>query len=76
MGEAIVMVHVRFAPDGTVTEIGERPVETSPQQWFDRLSGEIKSHYQPLSGGRGVFRATRAKIDALKAPSPAGAPAP
>ncbi|MFN3625279.1 MAG: hypothetical protein ACK4TP_14595 [Hyphomicrobium sp.] len=76
MGEAIVMVHVRFAPDGTVTEIGERPTGKTPQQWFNLLSEEIKSHYQPLSGGRGVFRVTRAKIESLKGNASTGAPSP
>lgn len=75
MGEAIVLVHVRFSPDGTVTEIGERPSASTPQQWFDRLSEACKAHYEPLSGGRGVFRETRASIDALKSQS-AGAPSP
>ena len=27
-----VMIHVRFAPDGTVTEIGERPAGCTAQQ--------------------------------------------
>jgi hypothetical protein len=71
MGEAIVMVHVRFAPDGNVTEISERPSDSTPQQWFDKLSDACRSHYQTLSGGRGVFRATRATLDQLKGPAAA-----
>jgi hypothetical protein len=71
MGEAIIMVHVRFAPDGNVTEISERPAGTTAQQWFDRLSDACQSHYQALSGGRGVFRATRATLDQLKGPAAA-----
>ena len=74
MGEAIIMVHVRFAPDGSVTEISERPPDATPQQWFNRLSETCKAHYQPLSGGRGVFRETRAQLDALKTASTGGAP--
>ena len=66
MGEAMVLVHVRFAPDGSVTEIGERPAGATPQKWFDTLSEELKGQYQPLSGGRGVFRETRTRIEALK----------
>ncbi|KAB2944004.1 MAG: hypothetical protein K8F92_06560 [Hyphomicrobium sp.] len=66
MAEGIVMVHVRFSPDGSVTEIGERPSGASPQQWFNRLSDAGDTHYQALSGGRGVFRMTRGIIDALK----------
>lgn len=66
--EAEVMVHVRFAPDGTVTEIGERPAETAAQHWFNRLSQQAGTSYQALSGGRGLFRLSRAVIDALKSP--------
>jgi len=62
-----VMIHVRFAPDGMVTEIGERPPAESPQAWFNRLSEKAGTSYQPLSGGRGLFRLTRDEVDALKA---------
>lgn len=33
-----VLIHVRFAPNGAVVEIGERPAGTSAQEWFNRLS--------------------------------------
>ena len=33
-----IMIHVRFAPNGTVTEIGERPSAVSAQDWFNHLS--------------------------------------
>ncbi len=59
------VIHVRFAPDASVTEIGERPAGVTAQEWFNRLAA---AHgYQPLSGGRAVFRVPRAEIDALKA---------
>jgi hypothetical protein len=61
-----VLIHVRFSPDGSVTEIGERPATLSPQQWFNTLSDGAGTSYQPLSGGRGVFRLTRAEIAALR----------
>jgi hypothetical protein len=61
-----VMVHVRFAPNGTVVEISERPKALSPQDWFNCLSDKVGTVYQPLSGGRGVFRLTRGEVDALK----------
>jgi hypothetical protein len=61
------MIHVRFSPDGSVTEIGERPPALSAQAWFDRLSEKVGMSYQPLSGGRGLFRLPRADVDALKA---------
>ena len=62
-----VIIHVRFAPDGSVVEIGERPTGLTPQDWFNRLSENAGTHYQAFAGGRGVFRITRASIDALKA---------
>jgi len=34
MDSANVMIHVRFAPNGTVIEISERPPGVSPQDWF------------------------------------------
>jgi hypothetical protein len=67
MSETQVLIHVRFAPDGTVTEIGERPASIPAQEWFKRLSLATNNAYQSLSGGRGVFRLPREEIDALKA---------
>ena len=64
-----VIIHVRFAPNAAVVEISERPESLSPQDWFNCLSDKAGSAYQALSGGRGVFRLTRGKIDALKAES-------
>lgn len=63
-----VLIHVRFAPNGTVTEIGERPSAVSPQQWFDHLSTTLGDAYQTLSGGRGVFRLPPEQLSAVKAP--------
>lgn len=65
---AAIIVHVRFAPNGTVVEIGERPEGLAPQDWFNRLSA-AGTAYQALAGGRGVFRLTRPEIDVLKARS-------
>lgn len=62
-----VMIHVRFAADGTVTEIGERPAALSAQDWFNRLSDSAGNAYNSLSGGRGLFRLVREQVDALKA---------
>ena len=64
-----VLIHVRFAPNGVVVEISERPPVLSPQQWFDLLSDKAANAYQPLAGGRGVFRLTRAVVDAFRAES-------
>ena len=67
MSETPIVIHVRFAPDGTVTEIGERPASLSAQAWFNKLSLAAASAYQSLSGGRGVFRLPRADLDNVKA---------
>ena len=65
MDQQSVIIHVRFAPNGTVVEIGERPGGLTPQEWFNLLS-ERTDAYQALAGGRGIFRLTRAVVDALK----------
>lgn len=62
-----VMIHVRFAPNGTVTEIGERPGALSAQQWFNLLTTSTNDAYEFLSGGRAIFRLPRAEVDQLKA---------
>jgi hypothetical protein len=62
-----ILIHVRFAPNGVVVEISERPTGLSPQEWFDDLSDKAGNAYQPFAGGRGVFRLTRAEVDAFKA---------
>ena len=64
-----VLIHVRFAPNGTVVEISERPTGLSPQEWFNFLSDKAANTYQALAGGRGVFRLTRSEVDALKVES-------
>ncbi|VTZ25159.1 conserved hypothetical protein [Methylocella tundrae] len=62
-----LIIHVRFAPDGSVTEIGERPSGLDAQQWFNRLSDKAGSSFQALSGGRGFFRLGTEVVTALKA---------
>jgi len=61
-----VMIHVRFAPNGTVTEIGERPASLVAQDWFNLLSRSTINSYETLSGGRGIFRLPREQIEQLK----------
>jgi hypothetical protein len=61
-----LIVHVRFAPNGRVVEISERPGGLDPHAWFDFLSDNAGDVYQTLAGGRGVFRLTREAIEALK----------
>ena len=61
-----VMIHVRFAADGSVTEIGERPAALCAQDWFNRLSDSAGDAYSALSGGRGLFRLARGQIETLR----------
>lgn len=67
MSTDIVMLHVRFSPDGAVSEISERPAPNSAQAWFDWISLNAPDAYQALSGGRGVFRISRDKLEELRA---------
>ena len=66
MSSEEVLIHVQFSPDGTVTDIGERPQTAAPQSWFNQLAVRFGEAYQPLSGGRGLFRLARSEVDALK----------
>ncbi len=67
MTTTAMIIHVRFAPDGTVTEIGERPVALSAQQWYTQLAVKYGSAFEALAGGRGVFRVSTDDVAALKA---------
>lgn len=58
-----VCIHVRFAPNGTVTQIGECPAAVPPQAWFDKLTTIAGDRFQALSGGRGVFFIERRALD-------------
>ncbi|MDU6727207.1 MAG: hypothetical protein E6471_10870 [Bradyrhizobium sp.] len=63
-----ITLHVRFAPDGTVAEISERPAALTPQQWFNKLSEAIgMKAYQTFAGDRGMFKVARDQVEALKA---------
>lgn len=50
------MIHVVFAPDGTVVNIAHTPTNVEPQKWFNFLTRNTTNAYEALSGGRGVFR--------------------
>jgi hypothetical protein len=74
MDTQAVIIHSRFAPNGTIVEISERPSGLTPQEWFDFLSVKVGGDsYQALSGGRGVFRLTREQLDTLKSEAPSAA---
>lgn len=62
-----VIIHARYAPDGTVADVGERPDELAPQQWFNLLCDKAAFAYQALAGGRVVFRLTRDQLANVKA---------
>ena len=61
-----MLIHVRFSPDGSVTEIGARPQGVEAQAWFNYLSRVAGNAYQALSGGRGLFRLEPQELDGLK----------
>jgi hypothetical protein len=61
------LIHVRFSPDGSVTEIGARPQSVTAQKWFDHLSRSAGNAYQTLAGGRGVFRIEALDLDGITA---------
>ncbi|UGA42084.1 hypothetical protein HU230_0027585 [Bradyrhizobium quebecense] len=66
MNSQQVIVHVRFAPNGRVVQISERPAKLTPNQWFDVLNARASSSYRPIARGRGVFRLTRTAIETFK----------
>jgi hypothetical protein len=66
MDDTKVVIHVRFAPNGDVTDIGERPAAVAPQAWYNKLSVRAADDYEPLIGGRGVFRLTRDAVTAIQ----------
>ncbi len=61
------LIHVRFSPDGCVTEIGARPQSVDAQVWFNHLTRTAGNAYQALSGGRGVFRIAPHELNGIKA---------
>lgn len=61
-----VTIYARFAPDGSVVEISERPEELTPQQWFNFLSNRAGNVYEAFAGGRAAFRLARSEVDALR----------
>lgn len=73
MSDEFVIIHARFAANGTIAEISERPQGLNPQEWFDFLSYRFADKYSALAGGRGVFRLTRTEVEASKADATAKA---
>jgi hypothetical protein len=61
------LIHVRFNPNGTISEIGECPAGVTVQNWFRYLSQHTRNCYQALAGGRGLFKLPRTEVETLKA---------
>lgn len=66
MNEELVVIHVRFANDGAVQEIGERPLGVPAQAWFGRLWKKAGDRFQVFAGGRGIFRLPRTELEELR----------
>ncbi|VVM04605.1 hypothetical protein MAMC_00143 [Methylacidimicrobium cyclopophantes] len=67
MKEEEIVIHVRFANDGAVQEIGQRPAGLSAQAWFGRLWKQAGDRFQVFAGGRGIFRLPRTELEELLA---------
>ncbi|MDD4933167.1 MAG: hypothetical protein PHO89_06845 [Methylacidiphilaceae bacterium] len=65
MNDEVIVIHVRFANDGAVQEIGERPHGLAAQAWFGQLWKKAGDKFQVFAGGRGIFRLSRAELEAL-----------
>lgn len=62
-----ITIHVRFAPNGDVSEIDARPENFTAQQWFDLLVTQYPEQYQTFMGGRAIFRLPKESLDQVKA---------
>jgi hypothetical protein len=67
MTSSEVVIHARYAPDGTCIEIGERPASLTPQAWFKYLYENIGQTAQALAGGRLIFRVPASELPKLQA---------
>ncbi|WP_374544582.1 hypothetical protein [Rhodoblastus sp.] len=63
MAPSEIVIHARYAPDGTCMEIGERPTSVTPQAWFKYLYENAGDTAQPLAGGRLIFRVPAADLE-------------
>jgi hypothetical protein len=63
MAPSEIVIHARYAPDGTCIEIGERPAALTPQAWFKYLYENVGQSAQPLAGGRLIFRVPAADLE-------------
>ena len=66
MDTSAILIHVTFAPDGTVVTISSKPEAAGAQQWFNFLTRHTTDCYQALSGGRGVFKVPAAQLHDLQ----------
>ncbi len=59
-------IHVVFENDGSVKMISGCPEGVAYQDWFNFLSRSTRDCYEPLSGGRGVFRFSPGETERLR----------
>jgi hypothetical protein len=67
MAPSEIVIHARYAADGSVNEISERPEGVTAQQWFNTLCTKAPNAAHALSGGRMIFRINAGDLDALRA---------
>ena len=70
MSDTTTAIHVRFSPDAQIVSIGDCPEGASLQAWFDLLSEQAGGSYEPLSGGRGLFRVATDRLAELQSACP------
>ncbi len=61
----VIIVNVRFLPNGLVNSITQCPEGVTAQEWFDKLCRAFPTTYSPLSGGRGAFKILADEFSAL-----------
>jgi hypothetical protein len=60
------LIHVVFLNNGSVQKITHCPDGMDNQKWFNFLSRTTRDCYEPLSGGRGVFRFEPGAVEDLR----------
>jgi hypothetical protein len=63
MAPSEIVIHARYAVDGTCLEIGERPATITPQAWFKYLYEHVGETAQALAGGRLIFRVAATDLE-------------
>jgi len=66
MGTSEIVIHARYAQDGSVSEISERPEGLSAQEWFNLLCVKVPNAAHAV-GWTHHFRVDAAELQTLKA---------